>query len=199
MNILRYILIAAAAYLIGSFSFSITLSRLVFHKDVREGGSGNAGATNMARTYGIWPGLVTLLGDVAKAAVSCTLGYMFLEEPGLALAGAACITGHCFPVYYGFKGGKGVSAGLAIAFATEWRCGIAAIAVFLLTAFLSKKVSLGSMLGCVSAVVCSFVVSASLPRTLMLCYTAFFIIIRHSENISRLIAGTEKDFRVGGK
>ncbi|MDO5444708.1 MAG: glycerol-3-phosphate 1-O-acyltransferase PlsY [Eubacteriales bacterium] len=196
MNVLKLLIAAVAGYLIGSFSFSIVISRLYFGKDVREKGSGNAGATNMARSFGIGPGLITLAGDAVKAAVAMLLGRLLGGETGLCLAGAACITGHCFPAYYGFHGGKGVSAGLAILFAADWRSAVAALIVFVAVAFSSKKVSLGSLSAAFAAFLACVLLKCSLPRILMVAFTAAMIFIRHSENIRRLLKGEEPDFRL---
>lgn len=196
MGIIKLAVSAVIGYLIGSFSISITMSRVLFGKDVRIKGSGNAGATNMARSFGILPGVLTLLGDVAKALLALTLGHMISGEWGMTVAGCACLTGHSYPVYYGFKGGKGVSAGLAAAFAADWRAGIAALAVFLLVAFSSKKVSLGSMIGALGALVCCLLIKTPLPRLVLVIFAVVMIVVRHSENIRRLASGTEPDFKV---
>lgn len=196
MEIIKYVLAAAAGYLIGSFSFSITMSRFLFGKDVRAKGSGNAGATNMARSFGMVPGILTLLGDVAKGLAALTVGHLLCGEWGMTAAGCACLAGHSYPLYYGFRGGKGVSTGLAAAFVADWRAGVAALAVFLIAAFATKKVSLGSILGALGALVCGLIVKTPLPRLVLLIFAVALIILRHSENIRRLIAGTEPDFRV---
>ena len=120
MIVLKLFLVAMAAYLIGSVSFSIWISRLMGN-DIREHGSGNAGATNMTRTFGWGPGLMTLAGDMIKALLGMLLGYFMLGgelgEPGplgdwgLMTGGMAVILGHCFPFTYDFRGGKGVAVG----------------------------------------------------------------------------------------
>lgn len=196
MGIIKLAVSAVIGYLIGSFSISITMSRVLFGKDVRIKGSGNAGATNMARSFGILPGVLTLLGDVAKALLALTLGHMISGEWGMTIAGCACLTGHSYPVYYGFKGGKGVSAGLAAAFAADWRAGMAALAVFLIVAFSTKKVSLGSIIGAFGALVCCLLIKTPLPRLVLVIFAVVMIVVRHSENIRRLLSGTEPDFKV---
>ena len=197
MNILLVVLSAIAGYLIGSFSFSITISKLLFGRDVRTGGSGNAGATNMARSFGALPGIVTLAGDVLKTLILLTAGHLIAGELGMTAAGIAGLTGHCFPCYYGFKGGKGVSAGLAVAFACSWKAGVAALAVFALVAVLGRKVSAGSIAGAAAAFITALVTGCPAPRLIMLAFAVVLIVVRHKENIMRLIKGTESDFKFG--
>ena len=196
---MKYILVVLIGYLLGSLSASIFMSRRVYGSDVRSQGSGNAGATNMARVYGAKAGLITLAADMAKTAAAMWLGWLILGETGLALGGAACITGHCWPVYHGFSGGKGVSAGAAIALVIDWRVFVAVIAVFLLTAVLSKKVSLGSLCGAVTISISALLFGLSLPRILLAVYGMLLVAARHRDNILRLIAGEEKDFTLGNK
>lgn len=106
-----YLACLALGYLIGSLSVSILISKYIFHQDVRTLGSGNAGAANAARTLGAGVGLLTLLGDFLKGVISMLLGSCLGGATGLAIAGAACMIGHCFPIYFGFKGGKAVAHG----------------------------------------------------------------------------------------
>ncbi len=193
MEILKYILIVVAGYLLGSVSFSIIFSRLL-GRDVREQGSGNAGATNMARSFGLGAGFVTLFGDFFKAVAAMALGWLLAGDWGLMAGGAACITGHCFPVFYHFHGGKGISVGAAIGLAIDWRVFLAIVAVFLIAAFLSKKVSLGSVCAAVAVVAFSIVFAVPLPRLLLAIYGACLAVFQHRANIKRLIEGTEPDF-----
>ena len=115
---MTYIIIVLIAYLLGSFCASIPLSKHVYGGDVRENGSGNAGATNMARVYGMKAGIATFVLDAVKTAAAMLIGAAIAGEAGKALAGAACIVGHCWPVYFSFRGGKGVSVGAAIGLMT---------------------------------------------------------------------------------
>ena len=115
---MTYIIIVLIAYLLGSFCASIPLSKRVYGGDVREKGSGNAGATNMARVYGMKAGIATFMLDAVKTAAAMLIGVAIGGEAGKALAGAACIVGHCWPVYFSFRGGKGVSVGAALGLMT---------------------------------------------------------------------------------
>ena len=128
MVVLRYLIVIIAGYLLGSLSASILLSRTALGGDVREKGSGNAGATNMARVYGMGPGVFTLLGDMFKAGLAMLMGWFLLGDWGIAIGGMACISGHCFPFLHDFRGGKGISVGAAIGLAIDWRVFVTIIA-----------------------------------------------------------------------
>ena len=194
MEFLKYAFIIVGGYLLGSVSFSIIFSRLK-GCDVREQGSGNAGATNMARSFGLGAGFLTLAGDFLKAAVVMTLGFVLAGDRGLMAGGMACITGHCFPVFYRFRGGKGISVGAAIGLAIDWRVFLGIVIVFLIAAFLSKKVSLGSICAAVAIVALSILFSVPLPRLLLAIYAASLAVFQHRANIRRLVEGTEPDFK----
>ena len=190
MDVLKFIFIVVGGYLLGSVSISIILSRML-GVDVRKKGSGNAGATNMARSYGLLAGFATLAGDFLKAVIVMYVSYRLCGDWGLLAGGAACTTGHCFPIFYGFRGGKGISVGAAIGLAIDWRVFIGIVAVFLIAAFLSKKASLGSVCAAVAVVILSFVFAVPLPRLLLAIYAAALAIFQHRANIKRLLAGTE--------
>ena len=195
MEIYKYILVASAGYLLGSLSMSIILSRAVLGEDVRRKGSGNAGATNMARVYGLKAGALTLGGDVLKASLSMLIGWLLLGDVGLALGGIASLVGHCFPVYYNFRGGKGVSVGAAVALAIDWRVFLSIVLVFALAAFLSKKVSLGSACAAVAISITSLIFQVSTPKLILAVFGMLLVVFQHRENIKRLINGTEPDFK----
>lgn len=195
MVILKYIAVVFLSYLLGSVSFSILMSRIFLGGDVRKKGSGNAGATNMARVYGIKAGLFTLLGDVFKAVLSILAGWLLLGETGIVVSGIACLVGHCFPVLHGFRGGKGVSVGAAIALAVDWRVFLVVLAAFLLSALLSRKVSLGSVCASLSITVAALIFDVSTPRLILSILGMIIVIFQHRENLARLIKGTEPDFK----
>ena len=183
METLEFILVIIAAYVMGSLSISIFMSSRVLGRDIRRAGSGNAGATNMARVYGMSAGVLTLGGDMCKTAAAMLLGYLVLGDRGMAAAGMACMAGHCYPLLHGFKGGKGVSAGAAIALCIDWRAGLLTIAVFAIAAL--------------SLPVWALVLELSQPRCALAIVGMCLVVIRHRENIKRLISGTEPDFKPG--
>ena len=182
------------AYLLGSFCASIPLSKHVYGGDVREKGSGNAGATNMARVYGMKAGIATFVLDAVKTAAAMLIGTAIAGEAGKALAGAACIVGHCWPVYFSFRGGKGVSVGAAIGLMTGLPVFAAIIAVFFAVSLSPHKVSLGSISAAASLPIAAWLTNADTPMLLMCAFSALLVIFMHRSNIRRLISGTEGDF-----
>ena len=191
------VLSALIAYVLGSASFSIVLSKLMYRKDVREEGSGNAGATNMARSFGKLAGALTLLGDVLKTVLAVVIGRSLAGDWGMVVSCLGCQIGHCFPAYHHFKGGKGVAVGLAITAMVDWRITVTVLVVFIITAILSRKISLASILATFSAIPAAFLTVKDWRYLCMIIIAASIIIFRHSENISRLIKGEEKDFHFG--
>ena len=191
---MKYIIIALIAYLLGSFCASIPLSKRVYGGDVREKGSGNAGATNMARVYGMKAGLATFAADAVKTVAAMLIGSKLGGVSGEALAGAACIIGHCFPVYFSFRGGKGVSVGAALGLMTgPWVFAII-MAVFFAVSLSTRKVSLGSMCAAVSLPIAALLTSAPAPMLYMCVFSAALVVFMHRGNIGRLLSGTEGDF-----
>lgn len=194
---MKIVLSALIAYVLGSASFSIVLSKLMYRKDVREEGSGNAGATNMARSFGKLAGALTLLGDVLKTVLAVVIGRSLAGDWGMVVSCLGCQIGHCFPAYHHFKGGKGVAVGLAITAMVDWRITVTVLVVFIITAVLSRKISLASILATFSAIPAAFLTVKDWRYLCMIIIAASIIIFRHSENISRLMKGEEKDFHFG--
>jgi glycerol-3-phosphate acyltransferase PlsY len=194
---MKIVLSALIAYVLGSASFSIVLSKLMYRKDVREEGSGNAGATNMARSFGKLAGALTLLGDVLKTVLAVVIGRSLAGDWGVVVSCLGCQIGHCFPAYHHFKGGKGVAVGLAITAMVDWRITVTVLVVFIITAILSRKISLASILATFSAIPAAFLTVKDWRYLCMIILAASIIIYRHSENISRLMKGEEKDFHFG--
>lgn len=191
----KYLVIAAGSYVVGSLSLSILASKVLFGGDIRKQGSGNAGATNMARVHGWGAGLLTLAWDALKAALCMFVGNALAGEIGLCIGAGACMLGHCFPVLHGFKGGKGIAVGGAVAFGIDWRVGACTVGAFLLGSLLSKKVSVGSLCGAIAIAASSFLFHASMPRLILSIFCACLAIARHHTNIKRLAEGTEPDFK----
>lgn len=144
--ILRYILCAAAAYLLGSISTGVLLSRRLFHDDVRKHGSGGTGATNMLRTYRLKAALLTFAGDAAKAALAVGLGLLLAGREGGCIAAVFAVVGHMFPLYFGFRGGKGIACTVG-AVAVLYPILLLPLAVlWAVSVLLSRCISLGSII-----------------------------------------------------
>ena len=194
MEVTKYLLTAIAGYLLGSLSISIFISRSVLGRDVRKQGSGNAGATNMARIFGLGIGILTLFGDALKAVLAMYIGEWLLGDMGIAVSGLAVLVGHCFPVFHHFHGGKGVSVGAAIGLMVDWRVLIAIVCAFFIGALLSKKVSVGSVCAAVAITISSLIVGVSTPKMALCIIGMVLVVFQHRENIKRIIKGTEPDF-----
>ena len=189
-------------YLLGSINTSLVLSKLLYKEDIREKGSGNAGTTNALRSYGKKFALFTLLGDLVKGIIAVLLAWLVApsEWHQLAgvIAGGAAILGHNFPLYFGFKGGKGVLTTFAVMVVITPVPALIALLLFIALVAVFKYVSLGSM---VAAASLPFVVyfrgnyrkipGGFTPIFWMALGVALLIIIRHHANIGRLIKGTE--------
>ena len=198
MYALKLIAAVAAGYLLGSISSAVLLTHTPLGGDIRDRGSGNAGATNVARFYGIGMGLLTLLLDGIKTALSMYIGTLLGGSPGATLGAVACLIGHCWPIYFRFQGGKGVSIAGAIAVWLDWRLILILIAVFLITAFLSKRVSVGSLSAGIAYPVAMLALGCFAWHQLALgCFILVLVFFTHRANIGRIIKGTEPEFRAG--
>lgn len=195
--LLRYILCAVLGYLLGSFSASILISKYFFRRDVRKSGSGNAGAANTARVFGIGAGLLTLGGDFLKCLIAMLLTRTLAGEIGMCVGGMACMLGHCFPLYFHFRGGKAVATGAAVALLIDWRVLAIALAVYLLAAVLFRFASLASLCAAAAIPVSSLILSVSTPRLVLAIFTFVLVAVMHRGNIARLLAGTEPKFSFG--
>lgn len=217
MTFLRWLLFAGiliAAYLVGSVNTAIIISKLVGHKDVRESGSGNAGMTNVMRTMGFLPGIITFLIDASKAAAICALGkfivfpYLYSElgfeflraEYGVYYCGIACIIGTVFPIFFGFKGGKGVAASCGIILVCEWKSAVIALTLFVVILIIKKTISLASISAAASLPLLNIIFAGAPDYTpqqktaqcLLMGVMAVIVISKHKENIVRLFKGEEK-------
>lgn len=202
-KIVLSVLVAIIAYLLGCFSTGITISRLQ-GVDIRKHGSKNTGATNVLRVLGLKSGVFTFIGDIIKASIAVWLGYFALgdafgiERFGMMLGGLFAVIGHNWPVYYGFKGGKGVACSAAVIFFVDVLCALPAIAVAISSIFLTKFISLGSMLlmGVYMLIVC-IVYWGNWPLCLFTVILFVLCVWRHRSNIVRLLNGTEN--KIGQK
>ena len=213
--IIPAICVIIVSYMIGSINFAVIFSKLFSKKDIRESGSGNAGTTNVMRVNGFVPGMLTFIFDALKGFVACILGFFIFSKYvspvsasifALPYAGAyycavACIIGHIFPLFFSFKGGKGVATCVGI-FAVC--CPIAIIiglAVFAIITIISRYVSLGSLIATIVVITLATVFrNAQTPAIVQIfacLIMAALIYYKHIGNIKRLIKGTEN--RIGNK
>jgi acyl phosphate:glycerol-3-phosphate acyltransferase len=198
-----WIVSISIAYLLGSIPFGYLLVRIFRKQDIREQGSGNIGATNVARSGAKGLGLATLLLDLGKAYAAVTIAKHI--APGMfdvAVAAAiAAVLGHVFPVWLGFRGGKGVASALGVFLALTWPSAVAVLLVFLAVFALTRYVSLASIVG--SAMFPLFGLHFVKPWTPMVVFGFLFIpllvIVKHHANIRRLLSGTENRFGSGPK
>ena len=203
--VLRILLTAVVAYLLGNLNGAVVVSHLIAHEDVRTKGSGNAGLTNFTRSYGSGSSIFVIAIDMGKAVLSCLLGGFLLKPygydiEGVALGGLFLILGHDFPALLGFKGGKGILSGVTVALMMDWRIGLFVFGIFLVAYLATGYVSLGSVLSSGSfgfiyawfhwehtfAVIVGFALSA-------------LIVWMHRANIKRLLKGEERKTNLLGK
>lgn len=205
-----YIIVTIIAYLLGSISFSVIISKKMAGFDVREKGSGNAGTTNVLRTVGKKASIITLICDVLKGVVAILVAYivgLILKDSVdrallIQLAGLAVIIGHTFPIFFGFKGGKGIATALGVLLITNWNIGLICLVFALVLMIITKMVSLGSL----AAAVLFPILIIFMPHTSYLVdgnyiiygiLIAALVIFNHRANVKRLLTGTENkiDFK----
>ena len=191
------VLTVLIGYLLGNLNGAVWVSRLM-KDDVRSHGSGNAGLTNFIRSYGTGRALLVILIDVGKAILACLLAGCMLEPfgyglEGRVLGGLCVMLGHDFPVLQGFRGGKGILSGWFVAFMVDWRIGVMIGTVFFVAYFLTKYVSLGSVLAAVTFGV-GFIIFYY--DNLLVCLGGIFVsaltVFMHRGNIARLVKGEER-------
>ncbi len=188
--------VALAAYLLGSVPFGLVMARIFGLGDIRKIGSGNIGATNVLRTGNKFAAFLTLMLDAGKGGIAVLAARAFVGEDAAQLAGFMAFLGHCYPVFLGFKGGKGVATWLGTLLALAWPLGVAACATWLAIVAATRISSLGGLVGAVLSPLLAWLLG--LPTLLGLTAAlALLILLRHRHNISRLIAGKEP--RIGAK
>lgn len=213
MEWICYIIMIVVPYLLGGINTSIIVTKLRTGKDIREMGSGNAGLTNTLRTQGKAIAGIVLLGDVLKAVIAVfavklaflfiggvdttdvTLGMNWVNYISIMMV----VVGHVFPVYYHFKGGKGVLAAISAIFAVDWRSAVILLSIFIILVAITRYVSLGSCIAssmfCVTALIFTYFMDgdpAGIINSILGGLTAALIIFMHRGNIQRLLTHTEK-------
>ena len=199
-----YIIVAIVAYLLGSISFSVIISKKMAGFDVREKGSGNAGATNMLRSVGKKAAILTLLGDALKGVVAVLFAILVgaiakNSDKSLLvqIAGILVVVGHTFPIFFGFKGGKGVATSLGVVLTTNWKIGLICLVFALILMALTRIVSMGSVGAAILFPVLvlfmptNFTISDGSSYLIYSIILAVIVVFNHRSNIKRILSGTE--------
>ncbi len=210
--ILLIVVTALQAYIIGGINGAIITSKYFYRKDIRKFGSGNPGLTNFYRVFGKGGAIAVVLIDVVKTVAPVLIGgFLFahflkadyfvevgffdLSLFGSELAGFFVMLGHCYPLFYGFKGGKGVMAMGTITFFVDWRIALAGWGMFILLTLLTRYVSLGAIVGCAAYPVTQGLLGLGGTWELLIAILSTALLIyRHRENIKRIIQGKESKF-----
>ena len=189
-------------YFLGCLNGSVMVSHFIIKDDVRQHGSGNAGLTNFYRTYGAKYALGVILFDMGKTVIACLLGGFLLKNAmqdwtlGVLIGGLGCELGHMFPVFFGFKGGKGILSGGTLVWLLDWRVALIAWGLFAALWLATKYVSLGSVSAAVSMPVATWLFCGHSPvYTVLAVVIAGLVVWCHRENIQRLVRGEERKFR----
>lgn len=230
-EIISVLIFCVIAYLLGSINFAIIFTKIFSHTDVREHGSGNAGMTNVMRTSGKLPGVLTFLGDFLKGTVAVLLGKYLFEKLALVIypvtsgtdmidryinpnivafvVAIFCLVGHMFPVFFGFKGGKGVATIVGCAAAFQPMTALICFVLFLVLTLTTKIVSISSIIAVTAAIPCVYIFfertdnyilfgsHQELAATFLMAIMSAMVILKHKSNIKRLINGTEN--KIGSK
>lgn len=207
MIIIKLVIVAIISYLLGSCNFGIIISKSLKKEDIRESGSGNAGTTNMMRTYGKILGILTIIGDIAKVFVAIWLAFkiMSVEETKMifdrisdnpqyvlkSFAGLFAVAGHIFPCFFKFKGGKGVATSGGMVIMIDWRIALILFAIFVLTILITRYVSLGSIIMAVLYPVFMGLFHKDAGLVIISLVFTLIVVTAHIENIKKLINHTE--------
>ena len=203
--ILSVVAVIVGAYLLGNLNGAIIASLLYAHEDVRKKGSGNAGLTNFVRNFGAGKAIFVIVMDVGKTVLACYLGRLLLAPygqgtTGTVIAAVAVSLGHDFPVFFGFKGGKGIVCGATVAAVLDFRCFLILAAVFFACFLITRYVSLSSILAATAfSIAFAILYRGNLILQLCTVFIGTLAVFMHRGNIRRLLNGTERKFSFGKK
>lgn len=213
MIIFKLVIVAIISYILGSCNFGVILSKALKKEDVRETGSGNAGTTNMMRTYGKTMGILTIIGDIVKVFVAIWLAFRILSVEEIKMifdsvsvnpqcvlksfAGLFAVAGHIFPCFFKFKGGKGVATSGGMVIMIDWRIALILFAIFVLIILVTRYVSLGSIIMAVLYPVFMGLFYKDLGLVIISVLFTVIVVTAHRENIKKLINHTEN--KIGSK
>ena len=201
MIILLLVVCGIIGYLLGSINASVVIGKFVYKKDVREHGSKNAGLTNTLRVLGKKAAIMVLVMDILKGVIACFIGMALNPQYGALIGGFFAVVGHNWPLYFNFKGGKGILTTATILMVIDWKIALIALGVFLVVVITTKYVSLGSIIGALSIVLTSILFNNDIYFISVLTLLSLIAIYRHKANIKRLIKGEENklNFKKGKK
>lgn len=192
----REVIMVIFAYLLGSVPTGLLLARCVGGVDIRTTGSGNIGATNVYRTMGRTVGVMTLIGDCLKGLIPVLIaGGLQLAEPWLLAIGLAAFLGHVFTIFLKFKGGKGVATALGVFLGLAPMAVLIVLGIFILVVFTTRYISLGSITAAAAMPLAVWLLGASPLKSATTAVIALIVIVKHHENIRRLLAGVESKFK----
>jgi glycerol-3-phosphate acyltransferase PlsY len=184
------------AYLVGSISTAIITCRLMGIQDPRKTGSRNPGATNVLRHGGKKAAVITLLGDMLKGLIPVLIAQQLTDsEPVIAMVGVSALLGHVAPLYYGFKGGKGVATFYGVLLGFHWITGFIALAIWLFIAVGLKISSLSALVSVTASPLILWLMTGSVPMSVTLAIMSLLVILRHRSNIQRLLHGEEEQIK----
>jgi acyl phosphate:glycerol-3-phosphate acyltransferase len=194
------IIAAVVAYLIGSLSFAVIVSRALGLADPHSYGSGNPGATNVLRSGSKKAAILTLLGDTLKGVVAVLLARLFAAQFGITAAGIALVAiavflGHLWPVFFGFKGGKGVATAAGVLWTLDWRVGLGLTLIWALVFAVTRVSSLAALIGTACAPLLAYFFMGIGPFFYAALLMSALLLWRHKENIARLVSGEEGSFK----
>ena len=200
MFTLADIIAAGIAYLIGSLSFAVIVSRALSLPDPHSYGSGNPGATNVLRSGSKKAAILTLLGDTLKGVIAVLLAKYFAPQwgittLGIALAAITVFLGHLWPVFFGFKGGKGVATAAGVLWALDWRIGLGLALIWALVFAVTRVSSVAALIGSACAPILAYLIFGVGPFFYTALLMAALLLWRHEENIARLVSGEESSFK----
>lgn len=194
---MQYIIIIIIAYLLGSIPMAYLMAKWTKNIDIRQYGSGNVGFTNALRTIGKGPAFIVLFGDIGKGLIAALMGKYYGGPVLGILAGVAVLVGHNYPIFLRFKGGKGAASGIGVVFALIPEVALLAVLVWVITTFITRYVSLATILGAITVPVAATLLNKELEYILFGIFAAIFVIYKHRSNITRLLNGTE--YKIGEK
>ena len=183
------------SYLLGSLNSAVIVSKMMFKDDIRNHGSGNAGFTNMMRTFGTKAAGITFAGDILKTVIAVVFTWLLIGYVAAYIAGLGCFLGHLFPVFYQFRGGKGVLCVAAMMLTLDWQVLVGLVLVFMVGALVTKYISFGSILAAMAYPLLVHRLAGYGIYTIISFVIAAIVFIKHIPNLKRILNGTESKFK----